>query len=256
VSHITSTRLIVVTNAIHSVGAGASLLSAMGIGRSYTCVSTITWAASHYYRHLFGLKPLHSPSTLGSRTKARRPVNILWLSRAKLDAYAKQHSDWSQWRDLRHIENEVVLLARIRSGLEELCNGSGDVDCVYEDAQEFPETWTLTTPEESEDAPFPIRFASIDPTVHALETQINFVGHASILVASHGGALGLSLFLPPGDATLIELQVGMVNKNFHFEHMANEMGHGYEALRIQRRVDVDQVWAAILSWIHRQIESV
>ncbi|WVQ83512.1 hypothetical protein IAT38_005653 [Cryptococcus sp. DSM 104549] len=244
------------TNTIHSVGAGASLLSAMGVGSSYTCASTITWAASHYYRHLFGISPpsLLLPETLlesHHASRPRRPINVLWLSRAKLDQYAQSHNDWSSWRDVRHINNEPELIAKFRSGLAGLCaEGStvlGEQGCAYEDAQDVPESWALTAPGtiESDEAPLPVRFAVIDPTVHALETQIHFVGHTTILVSSHGGALGLSLFLPPGDGTLIELQVESVAGNFHFQHMAYEMGHNYEVLNINRDVDVEQVWELV-----------
>ncbi|ORX36448.1 hypothetical protein BD324DRAFT_580795 [Kockovaella imperatae] len=217
------------TNAIHSVGAGASLLSAMGVGSSYTCASTITWAASHYYRHLFGLLPTESNRV--------QPINVLWLSREKLDTFAKEHGQWSSWRGIRHIENEDELLQRIRLGMRELCT---DGKCVFEDAEEMPETWT----QPAKDI-VPLRFATIDPMVHALETQIQFVGHTNILVSSHGGALGLSLFLPPGKATLVELQVGGVAGNHHFQHMAYEMGHHYELVGIHQKIDVDNVWEVI-----------
>ena len=225
----------------------------------YSCASTITWAASHYYRHLFGLLPssLSSPNHLlpshHLSVKPRRPINVLWLSRAKLDSYAQKHDDWSQWRDARHINNEPELVARLRSGLASLCEASAEFEepgCEFEDAQDVPETWALTSPDTVLDgAAIPIRFATLDPTVHALETQIHFVGHSTILISSHGGAMGLSLFLPPGDATMIELQVKRVKGNYHFEHMAKEMGHRYEALPISRDVDVEQVWGSVRRWV-------
>ncbi|KAK8861298.1 hypothetical protein IAR55_002117 [Kwoniella newhampshirensis] len=268
------------TNAIHSVGAGASLLSAMGVGQPYSCVSTITWAASHYYRHIFGLIPrsLSRPASNTETPRPRRPINVLWLSRAKLDSYAKTHNDWSSWRDIRHISNEPELVAKFRTELAAMCEdvsssskGFGPGGCVFEDAQEIPETWALSTPssisspssdfggqtaavegEEEEGVqrtPVPIRFATLDPTVHALETQIHFVGHTTILISSHGGALGLSLFLPPGDGVVIELQVEKVQGNFHFQHMAKEMGHEYEMVEITRKVDTDVVWQSLRRWI-------
>ncbi|WWC59922.1 uncharacterized protein I303_102484 [Kwoniella dejecticola CBS 10117] len=250
------------TNAIHSVGAGASLLSAMGVGTSYSCASTITWAAAHYYRHLFGLLPpsLSLPANLlesyHANERPRRPINVLWLSRAKLDDYAQKHNDWSNWRDVRHILNEPELIQKFKSELSDLCRDPtnsadfGQTGCIYEDATEIPENWSFTSPETlRENDPLPIRFMSLDPTVHALENQIHYVGHSTILVSSHGGALGLSLFLPPGDGTLIELQVENVAGNYHFEHMAKECGHNYEVLHINREVDVDQVWASLRKWI-------
>ncbi|KAK4683948.1 hypothetical protein P7C73_g6260, partial [Tremellales sp. Uapishka_1] len=253
------------TNTIHSVGAGASLLSAMGVGKSYTCASTITWAAAHYYRHLFGLLPASlsrpTPSLASrsrSRSRGRRPINVLWLSRAKLDAQAQKLNDNSPWRDVRHIDNEPALVARLRAGLSSLCDSPAafTTGCVFQDAQDEPEAWGLTSPESVGDGTLlPVRFATLDPTVHALETQIHFVGHATILVSSHGGALGLSLFLPPGDAAILELQVDAVRGNFHFEHMAKEMGHGYEMLQTEKIVDVDRVWEVVHRWVKDVAES-
>jgi hypothetical protein len=180
------------------------------------------------------LAPASSPDLSAPQ---RRPINILWLSRAKLDAYALKHDDWSKWRGVRHLTNEPEVLEGIREGIRDFCDTGS---CHYEDALENPESWTDTTILGVNDS-IPIRFTSIDPTVHALETQVHYVGHTSILISLHGGALGLSLFLPPGEATMIELQVKEVSGNFHFEHMAYEMGHVYEQVRITRKVDVDSV---------------
>jgi hypothetical protein len=160
-----------------------------------------------------------------------------------------KHKDWSQWRGVRHLSNEPALLEGIRNGIQDYCKSG---DCYFQDALEYPETWNENdiTPE---DQPLPIRFTSIDPTVHALETQVHYVGHTSILVSQHGGALGLSLFLPPGEATMIELQVKEVSNNFHFEHMAYEMGHVYEQLRIEREVDVEMVVKVVKEHLDRVI---
>ena len=217
---------------------------------SYLCASTITWAASHYYRHLFGLLPPSLSRPIDTdRGPSRKPINVLWLSRAKLDSYAQKHNDWSVWRDLRHIENEPELIRRLKRGLRDLCNKSGTATgqrCDFQDAQDYPESWGLTSAETvGDDAPLPLRFATLDPTVHALETQIHYVGHTTVLVSSHGGALGLSLFLPAGDAAIIELQVEGVSGNHHFQHMATQMGHSYELLMIEKRVDVDVVWGSL-----------
>jgi hypothetical protein len=232
--------LTTVTNAIHGVGAGASLLSAPGVGQGSRCASTITWASSHYYRHLFGLLPLADPVK-------RRPINVLWLSRSKLDAYAKSHNDWSNWRDIRHITNEPELITKLKNSMKELCD---DGTCQFEDAQDYPEYWTL----EESDTPV-IRFAMLDPTVHALETQIHYVGHTTILVSSHGGALGLSLFLPPGRGAIIELQVHGVTGNYHFQHMAAQMGHEYQQMEIATVVNVDYVWQVLQRHIHTRLDS-
>ncbi|WVQ77816.1 hypothetical protein IAR50_007506 [Cryptococcus sp. DSM 104548] len=245
------------TNAIHSVGAGASLLSAMGVGSSYTCASTITWAASHYYRHLFGLLPPSlSAATNEQSSDRRKPINLLWLSREKLDRYAQSHNDWSTWRGVRHINNEKEFISTIREGMKSLCEeGSesaamfGDAGCVFEDARDTPETWASTTLLPSD--PVPIRFAAIDPSVHALETQIHYTGHASILLSPHSGAAGLSLFLPPGEGVIVELQVDSVVGNYHFEHMAKEMGHRYETVGIDRTVDSKRVWFYVKNWLEK-----
>jgi hypothetical protein len=208
----------------------------MGVGSSYTCASTITWTASHYYRHLFGLAPV--------KDTRREAINVLWLSRAKLDRYAFSHNDWSNWRDIRHIDNEPELIHYLSRGLESLCEHG---DCVYQDARDEPESWSHV--DLDDDEPMKIRFAFIDPTVHALETQIHFVGHTTILVSSHGGALGLSLFLPPGRASILELQVQEVTGNYHFQHMAYEMGHGYELIGIEKTVNVIHLWERVKSWV-------
>ena len=160
-----------------------------------------------------------------------------------------KHDDWSKWRGVRHLVNEPEVLDGIRQGIRDFCNTGA---CFYEDAIENPESWTDNSSLEANDS-IPIRFTSIDPTVHALETQVHYVGHTSILIALHGGALGLSLFLPPGDATMIELQVKEVSGNFHFEHMAYEMGHVYEQVRIERKVNVESVVRTITEQLERLV---
>jgi hypothetical protein len=154
-----------------------------------------------------------------------------------------KHDDWSKWRGVRHLSNEPELLQGIRDGMRTLCTDAG-ADCVFQDALEDPDTWS-DVDIVKDGQPVPIRFTSIDPTVHALGTQIHHVGHTTILVSSHGGALGLSLFMPPGDGVIVELQVKEVSGNYHFEHMAYELGHAYEQLRIKRAVNVDMVWDVI-----------
>jgi len=156
-----------------------------------------------------------------------------------------KHDDWSKWRGVRHLRNEPELLEGIREGIRQFCSTGR---CIYEDALEHPESWTQDI---VDNATTPVRFTSIDPTVHALETQVQYVGHTSILISLHGGALGLSLFLPPGEATMIELQVKEVSGNFHFEHMAYEMGHVYEQLRVERHVNVGMVVKVVKEQLER-----
>jgi hypothetical protein len=153
-----------------------------------------------------------------------------------------KHDDWSKWRGVRHLVNEPEVLEGIRQGIKDFCSTG---DCYFEDALETPESWSDNQPLTANDS-IPVRFTSIDPTVHALETQVHYVGHTSILISLHGGALGLSLFLPPGEATMIELQVKEVSGNFHFEHMAYEMGHVYEQVRIDRKVEVNSVVRTVM----------
>ncbi|RXK35673.1 hypothetical protein M231_07046 [Tremella mesenterica] len=253
------TEGVCLTNTIHSVGAGASLLSAMGVGQSNTCTSSITWAASHYYRHLMGLQP---PSITQSRPGGGTgSINVLWLSRSKLDAYATKHNDLGPWRANRVLTNEPQLLDRFRSGLQDMCLGSGpgshslfaNRGCIFQDAQDKPESWGSSA---NEDGPVNVRFATIDPTVHSLEDQIHFVGHTTIMISSHGGAMGLSLFLPPGLGAMIELQVIEVRGNYHFEHMAAQTGHGYERVEIDRRVDVEHVWDRLRYWVELVVKDL
>lgn len=206
-------------------------------------MSSLTWGASHYYRHLFGFPP---PSLNPSQ---RKPINILWLSRAKLDAQAQHDHEWSQWRAVRHINNELDLIARFRNGLTAMCQDGGafsdEGGCEYQDFAVEPEAWD----QPQLDGPRKVRFAHIDPTVHALETQIDFVGHTTILISPHGGALGLGLFMPPGQGAIIELQVKSVQGNWHFQHLAKEKGMGYELVTISATVDVDEVWNKVEQWI-------
>lgn len=208
-------------------------------------MSSLTWGASHYYRHLFGFAP---PSLA---PVDRKPINILWLSRAKLDAQAKHDNEWSQWRAVRHLNNEPELIARFRSSLAQMCETgpafSNEGGCEFEDFLHQPEAWDQPQPS----GPRKVRFAHMDPTVHALETQIDFVGHTTILVSSHGGALGLGVFMPPGEGAIVELQVESVSGNWHFQHLAKEKGMGYELVKIEATVNVEDVWAKVEQWIGR-----
>ena len=176
---------------------------------------------------------------------------MLWLSRGKLDAYAQAHNDWSNWRGIRHINNEEQLVKRLTDGMAQMCEHGvpwSSSGCIFEDARDLPESWTGLAPVD-ETQPIPIRFAELDPTVHALETQIHFVGHSTILLSSHGGALGLSLFLSPGESVVVELQVSGVAGNFHFQHLACEAGNDYELVSIAQNVDVDHIWEILEKWI-------
>lgn len=157
----------------------------------------------------------------------------MWLSRSKFEA----HAELSVWQKDRKLENEQELISRFKSGLQELCK---DDVCEYTDADAEPEAWASAPPPAARRPQ--VRFTWIDPSVHTIETQINLVGHANILVALHGGALGLSLFLPPGTGAIFELHTSTTTPNYHFHNMAKMMGHGYERIRIESHVEVDAVW--------------
>lgn len=125
---------------------------------------------------------------------------MLYLSRAKLDKYAQAHGDWSQWRGYRELTNDAELVSHLRASLGSMCVGT-EADCVFNAERDQPETWAAP----DGDVPA-IRFATIDPSVHALETQVHYAGNADIIIAQHGGALGLALFMPPGRGAVIEMQ--------------------------------------------------
>jgi capsular polysaccharide biosynthesis protein len=131
----------------------------------------------------------------------------------------------------RHIENEPELVHRLSRGLEAMPG--------FQDSDD--DDW-------AQDLPV-IRFATIDPTVHSLETQIRFMGHASVVVGSHGGAMGLVLFMPPGHGAVIELQVPEVDVNRHFDIMSTQLGLQYQQVKTERVVNVEDVWQVV----HRHV---
>lgn len=188
------------------------------------------------------------------------PINVLWLSRSKLEAYALKHHDWSSWREYRRLENEPAVLARLRRGFAELCAPGATSPafphgCIYEDAQDVPEAWGRTNPA-GEGEPVRLRFAAIDPTVHALETQVHYLGHTSLLMGQHGGAMGLALFMPPGEGAVLELQVPSVNGNYHFEHLAYQTGHAYLVAEIEVKIDVERLWTVVKGQVEEEAKRV
>jgi capsular polysaccharide biosynthesis protein len=205
-----------------------SLLSASGLQKPYHCASTVTWAAAHYYRHLFGLAP---PSN------STPHINILYVSRARLRHHL--NDDVAAWQAYRELVNEKEMLMRWREGLHELCGDTYE----FVDANAHPEAWAQTGGKRQ------IRFAAIDPIAHSLETQVHLAGHATLLVGQHGGAMGLSLFLPPGRGAVLEFAVPMVRGNHHFQHMAVQMGHKYRQRGILPRIDVERAWTDLRTMI-------
>lgn len=142
---------------------------------------------------------------------------------------------------------------RIRTGLSNYCAATGNSDdkgCTFEDAQNGVENWHVGSHANESRI---IRFHTIDPSVHALESQLYLVGHSTILLSPHSGALGLALFLPPGFGHVIELQVPATVGWHHYDIMATEMGMRYDMIQVQRTVDVEKVWNTLQKAIDNAI---
>jgi hypothetical protein len=141
-------------------------------------------------------------------------------------------------------------MQRIRSGLSDYCGNGGQ--CKFQDGQDGLADWHLGSTNSSEGRV--IRFHAIDPSVHAIENQLYLVGHSTILLSPHSGALGLSLFLPPGYGHVIELQVPATVGWHHYDIMATEMGMRYDMIPVQRTVDVNRVWETLKKAIDNAID--
>jgi len=138
-------------------------------------------------------------------------------------------------------------LNRIRSGLAEFCEDQG---ITFQDGQDGLADWHVgSNASESRT----IRFHTIDPSVHAIENQLYLVGHSTVLVSPHSGALGLSLFLPPGYGHVIELQVPATIGWHHYDIMATEMGMRYDMVPVQRTVDIERVWTKVREAVEKAI---
>ncbi|KAJ6493988.1 hypothetical protein C8R47DRAFT_1194823 [Mycena vitilis] len=203
--------------AFHSVGAGASLLSATGVGREHRCASELVWGASLWLRWGWGFEGVGVPGggggvdgvgvrrrgggeegseaekkegeseeeeaevgegeageeeengevreemqrrapIAGGRASTEEPIQVLFLSREKYDAYTRHtNHKLSPWQEARHIQNEAELRAGLRAGLAGLCRVVTDVvggpapdtqshtpgsyDCAYTDADALPGAW-------------------------------------------------------------------------------------------------------------------
>jgi hypothetical protein len=145
---------------------------------------------------------------------------------------------WSMWRDSRHISNENEIVDRLRTGLAGMCRG------CFVDEDATPGHWSDTSERG-------VRFATLDPSLHSLDTQVHMVGHASILIGLHGGGLGLSMFLPPGEGAVIELTVPETVGSRHFETMAAQLGQGYEMMLTEKQVNVEELWGRVEKWVKR-----
>jgi len=210
---------------------------------SLSCASTITWGASHYYRHLVGLQPRQPSSTY------KPPINVLWLSRAKYDVWSKAHNEWTSWKEWRHVDNEEELLDYFRTGLIELCEEKG---FVFQDGRDGLSDWHIGSNGNESQI---IRFHTIDPSVHAIENQLYLVGHSTVLISPHSGALGLGLFLPPGYGHIVELQVPATIGWHHYDIMATEMGMKYDMIPVHRTVDKSRVWKKVKQAVEDAIKT-
>lgn len=160
----------IVSKAIHSVGAGSSLLSAPGIGqrcgirsstnRKHTLMQHYMYQNTLCCRSDMGKLTLlptsfwsdHNGETSSnqctlafSRPNVRSFVPRYFVSVldnfACRETQAKAHNEWSPWRETRRITNEPALLARIKTGLERLCTHNELGKCTYHDTAEEPERW-------------------------------------------------------------------------------------------------------------------
>ncbi|KAF7377885.1 hypothetical protein MSAN_00212100 [Mycena sanguinolenta] len=101
--------------------------------------------------------------------------------------------------------------------------------------------------------PRAVRFAALDPTTAALPAQLGAVGRADVVVSVHAGALGLTLFMPTGRASVVEMITSGAQGNWHFHNMAHMMGMEYVRLDVQKEVDVPKVVQAVREVVERRL---
>ncbi|KAF7312682.1 hypothetical protein MIND_00282600 [Mycena indigotica] len=306
------------TNAMHSVGAGASLLSGTGVGHNFDCASELVWGASLWLRWMWGLEKtvpggaflqglakreaLEPRLPLQGTFSGAEPVQVLFLSRDKFDAYTRhKNAQLTAWQNARHIDNERDLLIGLRKGLAELCrtttdipgatspdHAAGNIDCTYTDADMLPGSWGVPmhrreakalglshdlTPapdhshyperrrprsvlsERAASGARALRFATLDPTTLALPAQLGMVGRADVVISVHAGALGLTLFIPTGRSSVIELVPTGAYGNQHFHNMAHMMGNEYVQIGVQRNVDVQKVVNSVKEVVQRRLQA-
>ncbi|KAJ6551746.1 hypothetical protein B0H19DRAFT_1158756 [Mycena capillaripes] len=361
------------TTAFHSVGAGASLLSATGVGKEHKCASELVWGASLWLRWVWGFEGLPAGfetssfsgdferrgldeegverrAPIGKQEQVGgEPIQVLFLSREKFDAYTRHsNKQLTGWQEARHITNEGALKAGLRAGLAGLCrvvtgvpggpaqdtqgHTPGAHDCTYTDADLLPGSWgvrmharearalgikrgsgskskseegsgsqpqhdsdssagagagqsagskggeggaadagvggppgegsanerrwgnsTSHTPRAPTAGPRALRFATLDPTTTALAAQIGAVGRADVVVSVHAGALGLTLFMPTGRASVVELVTTGASGNQHFHNMAHMMGNQYMRVDVQKTVDVGAVVRAVRGVVEERL---
>ncbi|KAK7052463.1 hypothetical protein R3P38DRAFT_2603832 [Favolaschia claudopus] len=151
------------TRAFHSVGAGASLLSATGVGRPFTCASELVWGTSMWVRWIWGLDEdvaalgalgrrgvvgnatvnLDSRAPVTQRVDVGDAIQVLFLSRAQFDEYTRHsspHGGLTGWQDARHIDNEGALVEGLRKELRGLCRVETATRVGGEDEDEFEDS--------------------------------------------------------------------------------------------------------------------
>jgi hypothetical protein len=213
---------------LHVPGAGSSLLSATGVGKKYTCTSSLVWATSLYIRHLYELKPRLDPNQSDFR--------IVWISRK----FHERKDNLPGFAQGRKIANEAEVLKALFGKMKEYCTSENE--CVFEEDRSFP------LPKYSSKQT--IRWQSVDPTVLGLTPQVELFGNANLVIGVHGGALGMTMFCEPGpQVALIELQPPAAFGNHHFHNIAHMTGRRYTALPVEQIIDANTVWEAITKYL-------
>ncbi|KAJ7248290.1 hypothetical protein B0H12DRAFT_724337 [Mycena haematopus] len=112
----------------------------------------------------------------------------------------------------------------------------------------------INAPAPARPAPRALRFATLDPTTSALPAQLGAVGRADVVISVHAGALGLTLFMPTGRASVVELMTTGAMGNWHFHNMAHMMGMEYLRIDVQKNVDVPKVVQAVRELVERRLQ--
>ncbi|KAJ7171073.1 hypothetical protein C8R46DRAFT_1262107 [Mycena filopes] len=162
----------------------------------------------------------------------------------------------------------------------------GSHDCTYTDADALPAAWGVrmhareagalgtrdssappaapapglgakdtegAVNERADPTPRALRFATLDPTTSGLAAQLGAVGRADVVVSVHAGALGLSLFLPTGRASVVELVTTGAAGNYHFHNMAHMLGMQYVRVDVLKTVDVPAVVRAVREVVEQRL---
>ncbi|KAJ7917973.1 hypothetical protein B0H13DRAFT_1993783, partial [Mycena leptocephala] len=126
-------------------------------------------------------------------------------------------------------------------------------DTYSNEPRDSTDAGDASTNERRASAPRALRFATLDPTTSALAAQLGAVGRADVVVSVHAGALGLTLFMPTGRASVVELVTTGAQGNYHFHNMAHMMGMEYLRVDVQKNVDVSAVVRAVRGVVERRL---